>query len=123
MIQKSILWASFMYFFLFSCESLTSEQKAELDRGREVYLTHCVSCHGDKGDGMGGAYPTLIKPEILEAHTARSVTLIKQGSGFEAGMKPIDLTNQEIVEVVNYIQNTWGNKAPFLTEKQIQDIL
>ena len=27
---------------------------ATIDAGREVYLTHCASCHGKKGKGDGG---------------------------------------------------------------------
>jgi mono/diheme cytochrome c family protein len=32
---------------------LTSDA-ATIDAGREVYLTHCASCHGKKGKGDGG---------------------------------------------------------------------
>src|SRR6185369_14689002 len=27
---------------------------ATIEKGREVYLTHCASCHGKKGKGDGG---------------------------------------------------------------------
>ena len=54
--------------------------------------------------------------------TLRAITLIKQGSAFEAGMKPVALTNKEIRDVVNYIQNTWENEADFLTKAELEQI-
>ncbi len=105
---------------IYACSSYTDEQRAELERGGEVYIAHCVSCHGTNGDGMEGAYPTLLKPNIAKVNTDRAIKLIREGSGFEGGMKPIALTDQELVEVVNYIQNTWGNKAEFIADTSTQ---
>lgn len=97
-----------------SCTEFSAEEQAALDRGHEIYLAHCISCHGPNGDGMNGAYPSLIRPEIAAANTDRAMRLIREGSGFEEGMKPIALTEDELVEVVNYIQNSWGNKSEFI---------
>lgn len=94
-----------------SCQSSSSLPQADLDRGREVYLAHCVSCHGSEGDGNQGFYPALTQRPIQEAYTLRAIRLISQGSEFEGGMKPISLSNQEISDVINYIQNSWGNEA------------
>ena len=96
------------------CSRFTEEEAASISRGEEIYITHCVSCHGPKGDGLQGAYPSLQKPQIESFHTERAVNLILNGSGFDGGMKPIALEDQEIVDVVNYIQNEWGNEANVL---------
>ncbi len=104
----------------YACTNYTSEEKAELERGGEIYITHCVSCHGTQGDGMRGAYPSLVRPEIAKVNSDRAIKLIREGSGFEGGMKPISLTDQEVIEVVNYIQNTWGNQAEFIAEISTQ---
>lgn len=115
-MNKNLFLIVFLLMVVYACSSYSSEQKAMLERGSEVYITHCVSCHGTQGDGMQGAYPSLIKPEIAEVHTDRAIKLIREGSGFEGGMKPISLTDEELIEVVNYIQNTWGNRADFIAE-------
>ncbi|MEQ8423834.1 MAG: cytochrome c [Cyclobacteriaceae bacterium] len=119
-MRRHLIVLVLLILVFYSCSNYTSEQKAILERGSEVYITHCVSCHGTSGDGLQGAYPTLIKPEIAKANTARAIKLIREGSGFEGGMKPISLTDQEVIEVVNYIQNTWGNKAEFIAEISTQ---
>lgn len=105
----------------YSCVSYTEEQQASLDRGEEIYLTHCISCHGPQGDGMSGAYPPLTKSTIQDFHTKRAIDLIKKGSDFEGGMKPIALSDEEITDVVNYIQNSWDNEAPFLEVTMVQN--
>lgn len=99
------------------------KKNAELANGREIYIANCISCHQDNGNGLPGLYPTLLKPSgIVEAQTHRAVRLIKFGSGYENGMKPIPLTNAEIAEVVNYIQNSWGNESPLISVTQVESL-
>ncbi|WP_422079328.1 c-type cytochrome [Ulvibacterium sp.] len=105
----------------FSCRS--KEEKESLARGREVYITHCISCHRDTGEGVPGTYPSLIKPDrIVTAHTQRAIILIKEGSGHENGMRSISVNDKEIADVLNYVQNSWDNKADFILESQIDSI-
>lgn len=71
--------------------------------------------------GIERTYPSLVKPDYITMdQTERAIKLIKYGSGFDAGMKPIALTDKEIIDVVNYIQNTWENEAPFLLETELK---
>ncbi len=107
---------------LFSCHSFTEEEQASFDRGKELYISQCISCHGPGGDGLKGAYPSLLKPEILQVHNQRAVSLIKKGSNFEGGMKPIALSDEEIADILNYINNSWDNEASFLNEEAIQNL-
>lgn len=98
---------------LAACSSYTPEEQAELARGKEVYIANCISCHGGDGLGLGGAYPKLIRENITEEYTARAKYLIEKGSPGDDGMMPVHLSQKEIREVINYIQNSWGNEADF----------
>lgn len=110
-----------LFVFLVSCQS--KEEKASLAKGKEVYIANCITCHQPDGMGVEAMYPSLVKPEtIIWAQTERAINLIKNGSGFEAGMKPVALTDQEIMDVINFIQNSWGNEASFLTLSQIKEM-
>ncbi|MDN5211854.1 cytochrome c [Fulvivirgaceae bacterium BMA12] len=107
---------------IFSCRS--KSEKESLAHGREIYIANCISCHGDTGSGVPDKYPSLVKTDrIIAAQTQRAVKLIKYGSGFENGMRPVALTDKEITEVINYIQNSWGNKADFIAQSQVKTII
>ena len=109
------------FIIIASCQP--GKKDETLAKGEEVYIAHCISCHGREGEGIAGKYPPLLKPSgILEVQTQRAIRLIKYGSGFENGMKAIPLTRQEVMEVVNYIQNSWGNEAPLVSTTQIEAI-
>jgi len=102
-----------------ACNSWTEEEHASFERGNELYISQCISCHGPNGDGFNGAYPSLLKKEILAIHNQRAINLITNGSAFEGGMKPISLSQEEITDVLNYINNAWENDADFLTEETL----
>lgn len=117
--MKRSLITSLCFLALFSCQP--KAEKESITNGKEVYIANCISCHQPDGKGITGTYPSLIKPEGITLNgTERAIRLIKYGSGFDAGMKPISLTEKEIVDVLNYIQNTWENEAPFLTKTQLK---
>jgi len=121
MKNKTLLLFSFS--FLFSC-GFNQEEKKSITRGKEVYVTNCVSCHQPEGKGIPGIYPSLIKPDkIIDAQTQRAVLLMKNGSGYDGGMRPISLTNEEIADVINYIQNSWDNKAEIVLQQHIDSLI
>ena len=112
-------------FFLIccSCQSGNGHHAEELAIGREVYIANCISCHQDDGTGVQGVYPSLVRSTgIAAGQTNRTIKLIKHGSGLEGGMQPVHLTGKEIAQVINYIQNSWGNQAPMLTAAQVEAI-
>ena len=113
--------STFFLAIIISCQS--KWEKENLAHGKEIYIANCISCHLENGEGVKGIYPSLRKSDnITEAQTYRAIKLIKYGSGYENGMMPVSLTNQEIAEVVNYIQNSWGNKASFIVQSQVEVI-
>ena len=98
-----------------SCNRLSEAERQEWSRGKEVYLAHCVSCHGADGKGLGGAYPSLTRTVITSDFSQRAKYLINNGSPGMGGMLAIPISTKETMEVINYIQNAWGNEAEFET--------
>lgn len=95
---------------------------APINNGNLVYETYCISCHMEDGNGVEGAFPTLVKTGNLNDQN-RLVKIVLQGLrgpivvkgvNYDAEMAGLTLTDQEAADVINYIRNTWGNSAPLI---------
>ena len=83
----------------------------------------------EKGEGMEGAFPPLAKSDYLMADKARSVKQILKGvSGemtvngttYNGDMPAIDLTDEQVSDVLNYVRNSWGNKGTAVTPSEVK---
>lgn len=126
------------FFFLsFGLSSLFAQQKpafdlkASLNRGKEIYLGQCMSCHQEAGDGIDGVYPPLAKSDYLMADKKRSVQQILsgvrgpikvKGASYDAEMTGFDLKDQELSDLLNYIRNTWGNKGEPVRPEDVKSL-
>ncbi len=99
------------------------EFSKSLQLGAKVYDKHCADCHGAQGQGHGLVYPPLAgNPTLTMSSSVNPIRIVLNG-GYPPstdgnprpyGMPPFanTLTGTEVVAVVNYIRNTWGNHAP-----------
>src|ERR1700730_15121353 len=94
--------------------------KASIERGKEVYISYCISCHMEKGDGLENVYPPLAKADYLMADKKRSIQQVLYGATgemkvngkvYNTEMVGVDLTDEQVSDVLNYVRNTWGNKG------------
>jgi mono/diheme cytochrome c family protein len=94
--------------------------KASITRGKEIYAIQCMSCHQENGEGIEGAFPPLAKSDYLMADKKRSVTQVLKGltgeikvngKTYNGDMPALDLTDEEVSDVLNYVRNSWGNKG------------
>ncbi len=88
-----------LLFALFACSG--TEIVGDATAGAEVYTSACAGCHGADGDGSVG--PAMdgtgeLSDEALE-------DLILNGDG---EMPAIDLSEQELLDLVAYIRATFG---------------
>ncbi len=105
--------------------------KSSITRGRETYVTYCISCHMDQGEGIEGVFPPLAKSDYLMADKNRTISQIifgvsgemtVNGKIYNAEMTGVDLNDQEISDVVNYVRNSFGNKGGAVTPEQIRPL-
>lgn len=84
--------------------------------GQQVFSTNCAGCHG--ANGQGGAGPKLAGTEELLKDPTLAHTRVVKGKG---GMPAFEgkLKDNEIYAVVNYVRNSWGNKADIVTPATI----
>lgn len=98
-----------------------------MEQGKQVYESYCISCHMENGEGVPGAFPPLAKSGNL-ADKNKLVKIILQGMRgtiqvkgvkYNGEMAGISLTDKETADVINYIRNSWGNKAPLIGVSEV----
>ena len=61
------------FFAVIGLSLLSFEQKpkfdlaASVERGKEIYLRNCVSCHMDEGQGIEGVFPPIAGSDYMLA--------------------------------------------------------
>lgn len=103
-----------------------------IKRGEQVYADMCVTCHLPNGKGVPKAFPPLADSDYLREKQTESIKAVKNGmSGeivvngetYNSLMSPLGLSDQEVADVMNYINNSWGNKIDNLvTPKKVSKL-
>jgi mono/diheme cytochrome c family protein len=95
-----------------------NDLKTSITRGKEVYNDLCITCHLANGKGVERAFPPLAGSDYLKTNQEQSIKAVKYGmSGkivvngieYNSVMAPLGLSNEEVADVMNYINNSWGN--------------
>jgi len=103
--------------------------KASIERGKEVYNTQCITCHMEKGEGIEGVFPPVAKSDYLMADKNRSIKQILEGASgemtvngktYNGEMPAIDLTDEQVSDVLNYVRNSWGNKGAAVSPAEVK---
>ncbi|WP_370000217.1 cytochrome c [Winogradskyella sp.] len=110
-----------------------SKLTASMERGKSVYNDMCITCHLADGKGVPKAFPPLASADYLRDNQDKSIIGIKNGmSGemvvngitYNSVMAPLGLSNEEVADVMNYINNSWGNDyGKFLTTEDVTETL
>ena len=90
--------------------------------GRTLYADHCVSCHGEQGEGVASAYPALAGSRSVQMQNPANLLRIIQRGGFAPatagnprpyGMPPFAgvLSDAEQAALASFVRNAWGNQA------------
>ncbi|MBN2755834.1 MAG: cytochrome c [Bacteroidales bacterium] len=106
-----------------------SIENTDFSLGEQIYRDNCMICHQENGMGVDETYPPLAASDYMLADKIRSIKLsvygskdsiIVNGIKYSGGsMTFSDLENEQIVSVVNYIRNSWGNEGGIVT---IEDV-
>jgi mono/diheme cytochrome c family protein len=95
---------------------------AMAQQGAKLYTDHCAQCHGDKGEGVPGAYPALAGNRAVTLPVTANLVQVVLGGGFPPstagnprpfGMPPFAtvLSDAEVAAVISHIRASWGNHA------------
>lgn len=105
--------------------------------GKAIYEEegNCATCHQENGNGLPDVgFPPLAESEWVTGNEERLIKITLHGligpitvKGKKyPGQVPMtsfkQLSDQEIADVLTYVRNSFGNKAPHLNQKQVAKV-
>lgn len=109
-----------------------NDLKASIVRGQELYNDLCITCHLANGEGVEGVFPPLANSDYLKNNQDSSIKALKYGMSGEITVNEVTyngvmtsqgLSVEEVADVMNYINNSWGNKfGPEVTPEKVTKI-
>jgi mono/diheme cytochrome c family protein len=105
-----------------------SDLEASIARGKTIYNTQCVTCHREKGEGIKDVYPPLAKSDYLMANKPRSISIVVNGASgemtvngakYDGDMLSVDLPDEQVSDVLNYVRNSWGNEGEAVKPEEV----
>ncbi|MEZ5475374.1 MAG: cytochrome D1 domain-containing protein [Steroidobacteraceae bacterium] len=100
--------------------------------GKSAYENACMVCHQADGKGLEGAFPPLAGSDYLKADPKRALQIVLHGlegkivvngKEFDSVMPPMQqLSDEEIADILTYVNNSWGNKIPAVNAAQVAQV-
>ena len=114
-------------------KALPEPSPSAMKVGRTQFRKHCQDCHNYDGTGVPRRYPTLAGAPTVQAQDPTTIVrIILEGmEPPEISARPDDepmpayaqkMTDSEIADVTTYMRNAWGNRAPVVSMRQVQDL-
>ena len=106
---------------------------SKTDPGAALYQRHCQSCHLEEGQGLGLLIPPLAGSDWLVNHQdelaciiryGQADTIIVNGNTYAEVMPGNEqLSDGQILNIINYINSAWGNELPAQSLLQVEEAL
>jgi mono/diheme cytochrome c family protein len=91
--------------------------------GAKLFADTCAACHGAEGKGVAGTFPPLAGDPVVTAtdptQQIRTVLHGLKGKTINGTAYPVEmpafagqLTDQQIMEIIDHERSSWGNHAP-----------
>ncbi len=107
-----------------------AQNKAErIELGKVVYNRTCFACHQPEGQGIPNAFPPLAKSDYLNADVHRAAGVVVHGltgkvtvngSTYESIMPKLELSDEDIANVLTYVYNQWSNQGHEVTAEIVK---
>lgn len=111
--------------YISQAESEAPAEEAELSQmelGENIYGRVCSTCHQSNGEGVDGAFPTLVGTDYVTGNVGRFAGIIVHGLYGEMevngdtynGNMPAwgeEISDEEVAAVMTYVRNSFGNNS------------
>lgn len=113
-------------------KKVVSSGPAVVSPGQAIYEALCLNCHQAAGQGLTGVYPPLAKSEWVAGDVQTLIKITIHGlagptkvQGKDYGlvpMPPMGLDDQQLADVLTYVRNAFGNKAPAVKVEEVKAV-
>lgn len=117
----------FFNFLFFSCQTNPYRE------GERLYKANCANCHMDNGEGLSALIPPLAGADYLEKNREKLPCIVKyglkdsivvNGKIYAEQMAGVEtLSDIHITNVLNFINNSWGNRHEPYRLDEVQKFL
>ncbi|HHB78531.1 MAG TPA: cytochrome c [Saprospiraceae bacterium] len=125
MKSKALIFGLLAIIFLGACDN------NPYGKGMKIYNKHCAVCHADDGNGLQGLIPPIRQSDYLHIHQNDLACIIRHGLDsvitvngvvYDLQKMPANdiLDDIAITNLINFINNAWGNKEEFVTVEKIK---
>jgi len=114
-------------FIVFACGKTNNQQ------GHALYDQHCANCHMEEGEGLRSLIPPLAGADYLAENPKAVVRGIRYGMAGPLQVNGVtyseampgneELSEFQIVNIVNYINQAWGNDYGRITVAETREWL
>jgi glucose/arabinose dehydrogenase/mono/diheme cytochrome c family protein len=111
--------------------AVDSKLQGQINRGKLLYLQHCVICHQSSGQGSPGTFPPLANSDYLTKNKEGAIRAIVEGlsgqltvngTNYDGVMPPVLLDDAKGADVLTYVRNAFGNSAGPVSADEVREI-
>lgn len=102
-------------------------------QGKILYDKYCMNCHNENGENLAELIPPLANSDYLTKERDKLACLIYygykgkmtvNGTEYNQQMPPnTNFNDIDVANVINYINNNFGNDNGYMPLKEVQDAL
>jgi len=104
-------------------------KQEQMTFGKQKYEAVCAACHQLNGEGIPNAFPPLAKSDYLNADKKRAIGTVLRGlqgvvtvngKQFNSVMPKLDLSDEEIANVLTYVYGSWSNAGHQVSAQEVK---
>ena len=109
----------------------TRTHAERMELGERAFTANCMACHQTTGLGIPAAFPPLAGSDYLMADKERSIRIVLEGltgpvvvngAKFDSVMPLLNLSDDDVANVLTYVRNSWGNKGEMVHLAEVRAV-
>ncbi|POZ59948.1 nitrite reductase, copper-containing [Chromobacterium alticapitis] len=101
------------------------------DHGQAVFSKNCVACHQANAQGVPGVFPPLANSDLIQKTPLEAARIILggragqltvNGVSYNGVMPSLDLSDEEVTDVLNYVSVKFNQGKPVVTVDDVKKL-